>query len=166
MLHLSENQCDFFKLKLLSYGHTDGKWKRKRQVQSNFAFAFTFTFAGSKWYWYKSIWSLQVTSLSFYFSRSLSLGVNMPLHCFWGSLLVIFACWFLQVCDAALQRFELVPYADKTVKTYSGGTKRKLSVALALLGEPDLILLVRHKIHCPNRLYCQIFSLKVFMKFA
>ena len=47
-----------------------------------------------------------------------------------------------QVCNTAIQRFELDNYADKTVKTYSGGTKRKLSVALALLGEPDLILLV------------------------
>ena len=60
-------------------------------------------------------------------------------------LFVTIACWLLQVCDAALQRFELEQYADKTVKTYSGGTKRKLSVALALLGEPDLILLVRLK---------------------
>ena len=66
-------------------------------------------------------------------------------HWFLWLLLVIIACWLLQVCDAALQRFELEQYADKTVKTYSGGTKRKLSVALALLGEPDLILLVKLK---------------------
>jgi ATP-binding cassette, subfamily A (ABC1), member 3 len=32
-------------------------------------------------------------------------------------------------------------HLDKRIKHYSGGNKRKLSIALALIGEPDLILL-------------------------
>ena len=47
-----------------------------------------------------------------------------------------------QVTKSAIQRFGLEAWANKPVKTYSGGTKRKLSTALALLGEPQLILLV------------------------
>ena len=41
-----------------------------------------------------------------------------------------------------MQRLGLEEYAHKTVDTFSGGTKRKLSVAVALLGDPDLVLLV------------------------
>ena len=35
----------------------------------------------------------------------------------------------------------LEPYADILSKNYSGGNKRKLSVAIALLGSPAIILL-------------------------
>ncbi|XP_059179609.1 phospholipid-transporting ATPase ABCA3-like [Physella acuta] len=40
-----------------------------------------------------------------------------------------------------IDMFLLQPYADKLVRVYSGGTKRKLSVAVALVGNPKLILL-------------------------
>lgn len=33
--------------------------------------------------------------------------------------------------------------ADKSIHHYSGGMKRKLSVAIAMLGEPPVVLLVR-----------------------
>ena len=47
-----------------------------------------------------------------------------------------------QTCHQILKRLAIMDYKNKTVRTLSGGTKRKLSVALALLGEPDVLLLV------------------------
>ena len=37
----------------------------------------------------------------------------------------------------------LTKFADKPSKTYSGGMKRKLSTAIALIGDPPIIFLVR-----------------------
>lgn len=48
----------------------------------------------------------------------------------------------LQVARDLVRRLHLEAHVDKLVATYSGGTKRKLSTALALLGKPDLLLLV------------------------
>lgn len=48
----------------------------------------------------------------------------------------------LQVAQDLVKRLHLEAHVDKLVATYSGGTKRKLSTALALLGRPDLLLLV------------------------
>ena len=48
----------------------------------------------------------------------------------------------LQVAGDLVRRLHLEAHVDKPVATYSGGTKRKLSTALALLGRPDLLLLV------------------------
>lgn len=47
-----------------------------------------------------------------------------------------------QVSERAMKRFKLVPVADKTVEGYSGGMKRKLSTAVALLGDPKVLLMV------------------------
>uniref|UniRef100_A0A914WNR3 ABC transporter domain-containing protein n=1 Tax=Plectus sambesii TaxID=2011161 RepID=A0A914WNR3_9BILA len=46
-----------------------------------------------------------------------------------------------EVVDWLLTRLDLMSYADKVSSTFSGGTKRKLSTAQALIGNPDLILL-------------------------
>uniref|UniRef100_A0A673SY29 ATP binding cassette subfamily A member 13 n=1 Tax=Suricata suricatta TaxID=37032 RepID=A0A673SY29_SURSU len=46
-----------------------------------------------------------------------------------------------QVAGDLVRRLHLETHVDKLVGTYSGGTKRKLSTALALLGRPDLLLL-------------------------
>nr|XP_045721010.1 ATP-binding cassette sub-family A member 13 [Mirounga angustirostris] len=46
-----------------------------------------------------------------------------------------------QVAGDLVRRLHLEGHVDKLVATYSGGTKRKLSTALALLGKPDLLLL-------------------------
>uniref|UniRef100_A0A5S6Q194 ABC transporter domain-containing protein n=1 Tax=Trichuris muris TaxID=70415 RepID=A0A5S6Q194_TRIMR len=46
-----------------------------------------------------------------------------------------------RIVDAYLKRFGLVGHANKRVKTYSGGLKRRLSTAIALLGNSPLILL-------------------------
>jgi ATP-binding cassette, subfamily A (ABC1), member 3 len=43
--------------------------------------------------------------------------------------------------EAKLTEMGLTEYADRNSSGYSGGTKRKLSVAMAMLGEPSLIFL-------------------------
>lgn len=66
----------------------------------------------------------------------------------------------LKVVQWALEKLELSKYADKPAGTYSGGNKRKLSTAIALIGYPSLIFLVRSACrsslnilhsHCKNR---------------
>ena len=49
---------------------------------------------------------------------------------------------FHQVVEWALSKLSLTPYADRLSGTYSGGYKRKLSTALALIGHPPVIFLV------------------------
>src|SRR5512145_2391148 len=46
-----------------------------------------------------------------------------------------------QRSDALLERFELTDAADRTVKTYSGGMRRRLDLAAALMSEPPVIFL-------------------------
>ncbi|XP_074655833.1 ATP-binding cassette sub-family A member 2-like [Tubulanus polymorphus] len=46
-----------------------------------------------------------------------------------------------RVVNWALNKLTLTPYADKQSKTYSGGNKRKLSTAIALIGHPPAIFL-------------------------
>jgi len=43
--------------------------------------------------------------------------------------------------EAAIKRMQLSDWADRLTRDYSGGNKRKLSVALALIGDPPLLLL-------------------------
>ncbi|XP_058424852.1 phospholipid-transporting ATPase ABCA3-like [Diceros bicornis minor] len=40
-----------------------------------------------------------------------------------------------------LNSLQLEPHADKLIRTYSGGSKRRLSTAIALMGKPSVILL-------------------------
>ena len=47
-----------------------------------------------------------------------------------------------KVVEWALLKLGLEEHADKPVKAYSGGNRRKLSTAIALLARPALILLV------------------------
>ncbi|KAF8797193.1 ATP-binding cassette sub-family A member 2 like protein [Argiope bruennichi] len=46
-----------------------------------------------------------------------------------------------KVIEWALKKLDLVHYADRVTATYSGGNKRKLSTAIALLGAPRVIFL-------------------------
>ena len=46
-----------------------------------------------------------------------------------------------QVVDNELHRLDLCRYSDKKCGTYSGGVKRKLSTAIAMIGDPPIILL-------------------------
>ena len=50
--------------------------------------------------------------------------------------------WYFKVIEWALKKLDLVNYADRVTGTYSGGNKRKLSTAIALLGAPPVIFLV------------------------
>ena len=43
--------------------------------------------------------------------------------------------------EALLARFELTDAADRTVKTYSGGMRRRLDLAAALMSEPPVVFL-------------------------
>ncbi|XP_041357912.1 phospholipid-transporting ATPase ABCA1-like isoform X2 [Gigantopelta aegis] len=45
------------------------------------------------------------------------------------------------VASWAIQKLGLTQYADKVAGTYSGGNKRKLSTAIALIGNPNIIFL-------------------------
>uniref|UniRef100_A0A8C2QK58 ATP-binding cassette, sub-family A member 13 n=1 Tax=Cricetulus griseus TaxID=10029 RepID=A0A8C2QK58_CRIGR len=46
-----------------------------------------------------------------------------------------------EVAADLVKRLHLEPHVDKPVAVYSGGTRRKLSTALALVGKPDILLL-------------------------
>ena len=48
---------------------------------------------------------------------------------------------YKQKSDELLTRFELAPAADKRTKAYSGGMRRKLDLAMSLLGDPKIIFL-------------------------
>ena len=45
------------------------------------------------------------------------------------------------VVDAKINEMGLTEYADRYAGTYSGGNKRKLSVAIAMIGEPSIVFL-------------------------
>lgn len=45
------------------------------------------------------------------------------------------------IVEHSLRHFGLDRFADKIASSYSGGNKRKLSLAIALLGQPELLLL-------------------------
>ena len=47
----------------------------------------------------------------------------------------------LQVSDDLLKRFGLTDAADRRVSTYSGGMRRRLDIAMSLVGKPALIFL-------------------------
>ena len=46
-----------------------------------------------------------------------------------------------QIADDLLNRFGLTDAADRRVSTYSGGMRRRLDIAMSLIGKPQLILL-------------------------
>ncbi len=46
-----------------------------------------------------------------------------------------------QVADALLNRFGLTDAADRRVSTYSGGMRRRLDIAMSLIGKPQIIFL-------------------------
>jgi ABC-2 type transport system ATP-binding protein len=46
-----------------------------------------------------------------------------------------------QIADDLLNRFGLTGAADRRVSTYSGGMRRKLDIAMSLVGKPQLIFL-------------------------
>ena len=47
-----------------------------------------------------------------------------------------------EIVDGTIDQLELTPHRDKLAMRLSGGMKRKLCVAIALIGDPDVVLLV------------------------
>jgi ABC-type multidrug transport system ATPase subunit len=45
------------------------------------------------------------------------------------------------IVEQMLQHVGLSPFADKVSQSYSGGNKRKLSLAIALIGDPSVVFL-------------------------
>jgi ABC-2 type transport system ATP-binding protein len=45
------------------------------------------------------------------------------------------------IADALLERFSLTDAADRKVSTYSGGMRRRLDIAMSLVGNPEIIFL-------------------------
>ncbi len=43
--------------------------------------------------------------------------------------------------EGKIAEMGLSEYADRSAQTYSGGNKRKLSVAIAMIGEPSIVFL-------------------------
>lgn len=46
-----------------------------------------------------------------------------------------------QIADELLNRFSLTEAADRRVSTYSGGMRRRLDIAMSLIGQPQIIFL-------------------------
>ena len=46
-----------------------------------------------------------------------------------------------RVVDDLIERLGLVEHAERQAGTYSGGNKRKLSTAIALIGDPPIVFL-------------------------
>ncbi|HET7013546.1 MAG TPA: ATP-binding cassette domain-containing protein [Streptosporangiaceae bacterium] len=46
-----------------------------------------------------------------------------------------------QIADELLARFQLTDAADRKVSTYSGGMRRRLDIAMSLIGDPPVIFL-------------------------
>ena len=46
-----------------------------------------------------------------------------------------------KVVNSKIVEMDLSEYADRAANTYSGGNKRKLSVAIAMIGEPSIVFL-------------------------
>jgi ABC-2 type transport system ATP-binding protein len=46
-----------------------------------------------------------------------------------------------RIADALLARFQLADAADRKVSTYSGGMRRRLDIAMSLIGDPPVVFL-------------------------
>ncbi len=49
---------------------------------------------------------------------------------------------FSKVVQESLTKLSLEPYGVRKAGTYSGGNKRKLATAIALIGDPAVVFLV------------------------
>lgn len=60
---------------------------------------------------------------------------------FFGSLMGLAGTALDRAIEKNMQLVDLLNFLDKPVKTYSGGMKRRLSLAITLLSNPDLLIL-------------------------
>lgn len=63
---------------------------------------------------------------------------------FYGAIRGIPANRMDKMVSFLIDRLSLTEYADRPAGTYSGGNKRKCSVAIALVGNPPVVFLVCH----------------------
>ena len=56
--------------------------------------------------------------------------------------------------DLLLEVLSLTKYADRRAGTYSGGNKRKLSVAMAMIGNPPIVFLDEVECTICSLLFC------------
>lgn len=49
-----------------------------------------------------------------------------------------------KVVQESLKKLSLQPYGARKAGTYSGGNKRKLATAIALIGDPAVVFLVNY----------------------
>lgn len=60
-----------------------------------------------------------------------------------------------EVASTMITDLGLGQYADKMAGSYSGGNKRKLSVAVAMIGNPQIVFLVRIRSTIPTVTRCR-----------
>lgn len=60
---------------------------------------------------------------------------------FFGSLMGLTGTALDRAIEKNMQLVDLLDFLNKPVKTYSGGMKRRLSLAITLLSNPDLLVL-------------------------
>lgn len=70
--------------------------------------------------------------------ESLSAWQNLR---FWGQMYGMSGSQLKQRCDEVLEQVGLVDRANDRVDTYSGGMKRRLNIAVGLLGKPRLVFM-------------------------
>ena len=75
-----------------------------------------------------------------------------------------------QVVTDSLKKLGLLPYKNRCAGTYSGGNKRKLSTAIAFIGNPAVVFLViKYQIFLSIRMnlefYCYIFNFMAIFVF-
>ena len=80
---------------------------------------------------------------------SLSIFCFCLIICFSKKLFAAYLFNFLsfrsaKVCGWLIKKMALSRFAKQRSKTYSGGNKRKLSTAIALIGNPSLVFMVRN----------------------
>jgi ABC-type multidrug transport system ATPase subunit len=62
-----------------------------------------------------------------------------------------------KVAAGKIAEMGLTEYADRLAGTYSGGNKRKLSVAIAMIGEPSIVFLDGR----PIKIYSSMFRVYI-----
>ncbi|XP_070391501.1 phospholipid-transporting ATPase ABCA3-like isoform X2 [Dermacentor albipictus] len=72
---------------------------------------------------------------------ALDLLTGREMLALYGRLRGIRECDLAAVIDRTLQFVDMMQYADVTTGKYSGGTRRKLSLAVAFVGNPSVVLL-------------------------
>lgn len=77
---------------------------------------------------------------------------------FFGKMMGLKKAGFTQICEEHLALVKLTDFKDTAVKNYSGGMKRRLSLAISLLTDPDLLILDEPTVGIDPRLRVEIWK--------